>query len=217
MAKELAGMKIGFALTGSFCTLDKVFPVMQELADLGAEVHPVLSERVQNVDTKFGEAALWRDTLRKLGCRPPMLTIPQAEPIGPTSCLDVLVIAPCSGNTMAKLANGITDGVVLMAAKAHLRNGKPLVIALASNDALGINAKNLGLMLNMQNIYFVPFGQDSPISKPNSLVFDSSLVVDTVKSALKGVQIQPLLLGRPRDEAASVQNGQSKNNSQKSC
>ncbi len=190
----LAGKKIGLALTGSFCTLAQVLPQLERLLAAGATVQPILSERVQSLDTKFGAAADWREALQRLGCEPPLLTIPQAEPIGPSACLDILVIAPCSGNTLAKLANGITDGVVLMAAKAHLRNGRPLVIALASNDALGVNAKNLGLLLNMKNVYFVPFRQDSPHSKPNSLVFAAAALPATVGAALEGRQLQPLLM-----------------------
>ena len=193
--KPLAGKKIGVALTGSFCTMKKVLQVIEQLIkEEGAIVYPIISENVQNLDTKFGASAEWRQTLTELGCEPPILSIPEAEPIGPTGFLDILVIAPCSGNTMAKLCHGITDGPVLMATKAHLRNAKPVVLALATNDGLGMNAKNWGELLNVKNIYFVPFGQDNAAAKPNSIIFDHTKLIETLKQALTGKQLQPLLL-----------------------
>lgn len=193
--KPLAGKKIGIALTGSFCTMAKVLKQVRCLIEEeGAIVYPILSDHVQQLDTKFGLAEDWQKELKEMGCQPPIFTIPEAEPIGPTGFLDVLAIAPCSGNTMAKLSNGITDGAVLMAAKAHLRNNKPLVLALATNDGLGMNAKNLGILLNTKNIFFVPFGQDMAVKKPNSLVFQMDLLIDTIVQALDYRQIQPILL-----------------------
>lgn len=190
----LSGKKIGIALTGSFCTMERVMTVIEQLLLEGAEIYPILSENVRLLDTKFGTAAKWRQQLEEMGCRPPIVTIPEAEPIGPTGFLDILLIAPCSGNTMAKLCHGITDGPVLMAAKAHLRNGKPVVLALASNDGLGMNAKNLGELLNVKNIFFVPFGQDNAEKKPNSIIFDPGKVRDTLAQALDNRQLQPLLV-----------------------
>lgn len=193
--KPLAGKKIGVALTGSFCTMKKVLQVIEQLIkEEGASVYPIISENVQTLDTKFGGSAEWRQALTELGCENPILSIPEAEPIGPTGFLDILVIAPCSGNTMAKLCHGITDGPVLMATKAHLRNAKPVVLALATNDGLGMNAKNWGELLNVKNIYFVPFGQDNAAAKPNSIIFDHTKLIETLKQALAGKQLQPLLL-----------------------
>lgn len=197
--KPLAGKKIGVALTGSFCTMNRVMGIIEKLVkDEGAEVYPIVSENVRDLDTKFGTAAGWRQKLQEVGCQTPVYTIPEAEPIGPTGFLDILLIAPCSGNTMAKLCHGITDGPVLMAAKAHLRNSKPVVLALASNDGLGMNAKNLGELLNVKNIFFVPFGQDNAEKKPNSVIFAEDKVVDTLRMALDNRQIQPLLLQYPQ-------------------
>jgi len=192
----LAGKTIGVGLCGSFCTMRKVLAELARLAELpGVDIWPVLSENVQRLDSKFGKAAEWREALAGMGAavRRPILTIPEAEPIGPLSPLDVMVLAPCTGNTLARLAWGITDGPVLMAAKAHLRNEKPLLVALASNDALGLNAKNLGLLLAAKNIYFVPLGQDDPVKKPNSLIFDEKLLLPALAAALQGRQLQPLL------------------------
>lgn len=190
----LRGKSVGVGLCGSFCTMRRVLARLKELKD-GADtsITPILSENVQRLDSKFGQAAEWREALRELGAAEPLLTIPQAEPIGPNSPFDVMLLAPCTGNTLAKLAMGITDGAVLMAAKAHLRNQKPLLIALATNDALGANAKNLGLLLNCKNIYFVPMGQDDPVKKPASLIFDDALLLPALAEALSGRQFQPIL------------------------
>lgn len=185
---------VGVGLTGSFCTMRQVMEQLRRLTQIpGLRLQPVLSENVQRLDTKFGRAEEWREALREMSADPPMLDIPQAEPIGPTAMLDVMAIAPCTGNTLAKLAMGITDGPVLMAAKAHLRNERPLVIALASNDALGANAKNLGLLLNTRNVYFVPLGQDDPLKKPRSMIFDAGLLLPALAAACQGRQIQPVL------------------------
>ena len=190
----LRGKTVGVGLCGSFCTMRRVLARLAELkAESGAEIIPVLSENVQRLDSKFGRAAEWRNALAEMGAAEPILTIPDAEPIGPKSPLDIMMLAPCTGNTLAKLAMGITDGAVLMAAKAHLRNQKPLLIALATNDALGANAKNLGLLLNCKNIFFVPLGQDDPIKKPASLIFDDKLLLPALSEALNGRQLQPIL------------------------
>lgn len=197
--KELSGKTVGVGLCGSFCTMRRVLARLHELkAGCDVRIIPILSENVQRLDSKFGAAAEWRTQLAEIADEP-ILTIPDAEPIGPNSPLDVMMLAPCTGNTMAKLAMGITDGAVLMAAKAHLRNQKPLLIALATNDALSANAKNLGLLLNCKNIYFVPLGQDDPIKKPASLIFDDELLLPALAQASRERQIQPILreYGKP--------------------
>ncbi|NJD01087.1 MAG: dipicolinate synthase subunit B, partial [Ruminiclostridium sp.] len=165
----LQGVKIGFALTGSFCTFAKVMPELEKLVSEGADIIPVISETVDKYDTRFGKADEWKAKIEGVTGKKIIRTIVEAEPIGPKSMLDILIVAPCTGNTLGKLANGITDTAVTMAAKAHLRNGKPLVLAISTNDGLGTNAKNLGILLNAKNLYFVPFGQDDPVKKCNSL------------------------------------------------
>ncbi len=189
----LKDVKIGFALTGSFCTFAKVMPELEKLVSEGADIMPVISEAVDKYDTKFGKADEWKARVEGITGKKIIKTIVDAEPIGPKSLLDILIIAPCTGNTLGKLTNGITDTPVTMAAKAHLRNGKPLVLAIATNDGLGANAKNLGIMLNTKNIYFVPFGQDDPVKKCNSLTANNELIVPTIIEALKGKQLQPIL------------------------
>ncbi|MFW5988447.1 MAG: dipicolinate synthase subunit B [bacterium] len=173
---DLKDRKIGYALTGSHCTLEKSIPVLEEFVHEGADITPIIADSVMTRDTKFGPAKKWLDDVLKITNKPIVNSIVKAEPIGPGNLLDLLVIAPCTGNTMAKLANGIIDETVVMAAKAHLRNEKPVLIALATNDGLGVNAKNLGILLNMKNIFFVPFGQDNPSEKKNSLVSRFDLV-----------------------------------------
>lgn len=191
---RLEGVRVGFAVTGSHCTLGKVIPQVQRLVEEGAQVTAIVSPAVAEMDTRFGKAAEWRQMLEALTGRALITSIVQAEPIGPHGLLDVVVIAPCTGNTLAKLANGITDTAVLMAAKAQLRNQRPLVIAISTNDGLSGNARNLGHILNMRNVYLVPFGQDDPAGKPASLVARMDLITDTVALALQGKQIQPLLV-----------------------
>lgn len=191
---ELEGKKIGFALTGSFCTLDKVMPEIEKLIKEGAEVFPIISESVDKLDTKFGKAEDWKKQLIDITGKKIISSIVEAEPIGPKALFDLIVVAPCTGNTLSKLANAITDTSVTMACKAHLRNSRPVVIAISTNDGLGANAKNLGLLLNMKNIYLVPFGQDDPGKKTNSLVAKLELLQPTVLEALKGKQIQPVLV-----------------------
>lgn len=189
------GLKIGFALTGSHCTLAKAVAAMERLRELGAAVTPIVSPAVLQEDTRFGCVDFWRRRLREASGQDTLIeSIIAAEPIGPQALLDVMLIAPCTGNTLAKLAAGVTDTPVLMAAKAHLRNQRPLVLAVSSNDGLSANAKNIGLLLNSKYIYFVPFGQDDAIGKPNSLMADLNQTPQTILAALAGRQIQPLLL-----------------------
>ena len=193
MNEILAGKRVGFAMTGSFCTFSRVFEAAERLAGLGAQLYPILSENAWSLDTRFFSAEAVRERLEFLCGREIWHTLPQVEPIGPKKLLDLLIIAPCTGNTLAKLAGGIADTPVTLAAKSHLRNGRPLVIAVSSNDALAQNAKNIGQLLAMRNIYFVPFAQDDPAGKPNSLVARFEWLPETVKYALEGRQIQPLL------------------------
>lgn len=190
---SLKGKKIGVAFTGSFCTYKKVFEELKKLVEEGAEVQTIFSNASQTIDSRFGKAADFIAEAERITGIRPMMTINQAEPIGPKSLLDLLVILPCTGNTIAKLANGITDTPVLMAAKAHLRNEKPLVVSVSTNDALGMNMKNIGLLLNAKHIYFVPFGQDDPVKKPNSMVAHTELLIPTVEAALQGRQYQPII------------------------
>ncbi|AZO96737.1 dipicolinate synthase subunit B [Iocasia frigidifontis] len=191
---EINGKRIGFALTGSHCTLDKVIPVLEEFIENGAEVTPILSDAILNCDTRFGPASKWVNTVLDITEKPLINSIVKAEPIGPEELLDLLIIAPCTGNTMAKLANGIIDETVIMAAKAQLRNERPVLLAIATNDGLGLNAKNLGILLNTRNVFFVPFGQDNPVQKKNSLNARFDLVKDAAEYALEDKQIQPVLI-----------------------
>lgn len=186
--------RIGMAMTGSYCTFANAFVQMEKLVKEGASVQVILSEHVQETDSRFGEAAEFYKRAEALTGIKPMTTIVEAETIGPKALFDILVILPCTGNTMAKLAAGITDGPVTMAAKAHLRNERPLVISLATNDALGMNLKNIGTLLNTKHIYLVPFGQDSPVKKPNSMIAHTELLTDTLEQALEGRQIQPVVI-----------------------
>jgi len=191
---QFDGLRIGFALTGSHCTLHEITGVMKDLIDQGADVTPIISLAVDNMDTRFGAAEEWKKVLRETTRKEPIHTIPEAEPIGPKKMFDCLLIAPCTGNTLAKLANGITDSPVLMAAKAHLRNQRPLVLAISTNDGLGLNARNIGSLLVTKNVFFVPFGQDNPEAKANSLVAHMDKIPATILAALEGRQIQPVLV-----------------------
>ena len=186
-------MTIGFAMTGSFCTFEQVFPVMETLAKAHTVI-PIFSDAVSHTDTRFGAASDHRRRATRICARAPLDTIPAVEPIGPKKLLDVLLIAPCTGNTLAKLALGIADTPVTMAAKSHLRNGRPVVIAISTNDGLAGAAKNWGALLARRNIYFVPFRQDDPEKKPTSLVADFARIPETVEKAAEGVQIQPILI-----------------------
>ena len=185
--------RVGFAVCGSFCTHDKVLRALEEVTKLYETVIPIVSEISAFTDTRFGTSEDLLDRLEELTGREVLCDIPTVEPIGPKSLLDLLVIAPATGNTIAKLASGITDTAVTMAAKAHLRNQRPLLIAPSTNDGLTASAPNLGALLSRKYIYFVPFGQDDPVKKPTSLVADFSLVADAAQAALEGRQLQPLL------------------------
>jgi dipicolinate synthase subunit B len=191
----LEGVRVGFAITGSFCTFSKVIPQIEVLVKEGADVLPIISESVDKFDTRFGTADDLKKKLTLITSKKPISTIVEAEPIGPKGLLDILVIAPCTGNTIAKIANAITDGPVTMACKAHLRNMRPVVVAVSTNDGLSANAKNIGTLLNMKNIYMVPFGQDDPIKKCTSLVADFEQILFAVQNALQSIQMQPVLIG----------------------
>ena len=186
--------RVGFAVCGSFCTHAKVLEALEQLAKEYETVIPIVSETAGNTDTRFGTSDALLERLRELTGREPLMDIPSVEPIGPKGLLDVLVIAPATGNTLAKLAAGITDTAVTMAAKAHLRNGRPVIIAVASNDGLSAGAKNIGELLVRKNYYFVPVGQDSAILKPCCLMADFTLLPQTLDAALRGEQLQPVLL-----------------------
>lgn len=193
---NLKNKKIGFAVCGSFCTFSKVMPQLEVLSQTGAEIYPLMSEMAYSTDTRFGKAEDFIKYMEKVTGHQVICTVKGAEPIGPKGYLDALVVAPCTGNTAAKIANGVTDSCVAMAAKANLRNRRPLLIAVSTNDALGANAKNIGMLLNSQNIFFVPFGQDDCVNKPDSLVADMTKIVPALESALDGVQIQPLIYAK---------------------
>ncbi|MGN1148937.1 MAG: dipicolinate synthase subunit B [Lachnospiraceae bacterium] len=190
---SLEGKKVGIAITGSFCTFDNIWRELQNLVDAGADVYTIFSEAAQSIESRFGNPEEFLKKAEEITGRRAILNIGDAEPIGPTGFLDILAILPCTGNTAAKLANGITDTPVLMGAKAHLRNGKPLVISISTNDGLGMNMKNIGLLLNAKNIYFVPFGQDNAEKKPNSLIAHTRLLLPTLEMALAHKQLQPVL------------------------
>ena len=190
---DFSNYHIGYGITGSFCTFAQTRKAVIRLKEMGAKITPIFSYQTQTLDTRFGSAKEFVEGICEITDSEGIRTIPEAEPIGPNNYLDVMVIAPCTGNTAAKLCNGIVDTPVLMAAKAHMRNGKPLVIAISTNDALGMNFKNIGALMNMKNIYFVPFGQDNSKSKPNSMIAHLELLPETIESAMKGKQIQPVI------------------------
>ncbi len=190
----VSGKNVGVALTGSYCTFDKVFPQIEQLVKEKANVYTIFSERSQTTDTRFGEAAAFLRRAEEITGNAPITTIVEAEKLGPNNLLDIVVIAPCTGNTLAKMANAITDSTVLMAAKGLLRNGKPAVFAVSTNDALSNNLKNIGLLITMKNVYFVPFGQDNYKGKPNSMVAHFDLIIPTLEEALEGKQLQPVIL-----------------------
>lgn len=187
-------LRIGFAMTGSFCNFDVVLKSLEKLAKKDVEIFPIMSETASATDTRFGKAEDWVEKIKEITGKEIMNTIVEAERVGPELNFDIIVVAPCTGNTTAKLANAITDTAVTMGCKAQLRNQKPIVLAIATNDGLGLNGKNIGLLLSTKNVYFVPFTQDDPVGKPNSLVADFDLIEPTIEHALKGKQIQPVLL-----------------------
>lgn len=184
---------IGFAMCGSFCTLSSVIEEINNLKKLNYNIIPIMSENAYSTDTRFGRAEDINNKVEKICGHKIIHSINMAEPIGPKKLMDILVIAPCTGNTLAKLANGITDTAVTMAAKSHLRNKRPILIAVSTNDGLGAAAKNIGQLLNYKNIYFVPFGQDDCTVKENSLIADFSKIPEAVNLTLKGIQIQPII------------------------
>ncbi len=192
--KQDKQLTVGLGITGSYCTFSKIKPMAKQLVEQGIRLIPIYSDMVQKTDTRFGKALDFRSDMEQITGEKGIFTIPQAEPIGPTGYLDALIIAPCTGNTMAKLCAGITDSPVLMAAKAHLRNEKPLILSISTNDALGMNFKNIGMLMNMKHIYFVPFGQDNYEKKSNSMIAHTDLASETLKQALIGKQIQPVIL-----------------------
>lgn len=191
----MSNATVGFALCGSFCTFKKVIPQMKKLVDEGYKVIPIMSDTAYNTDTRFGKSMDFNKEIEEI-CKTEIVhTITGAEPIGPKELLDALVIAPCTGNTLGKLANGISDTSVTLATKAHLRNQRPVIIAVSTNDALGTSAKNIGLLMNSKNIYFVPMEQDDYINKPNSIVADFKYIPDTLREVLAThIQPQPILL-----------------------
>ena len=191
---KLEGKRIGFVMTGSFCTFKKTIEQVTKIVKEKAEVLPVMSYNAYNLDTKFGKARSFIDEIEKITGKRIIHTIEEAEPIGPKHMTDVMIIIPATGNTMSKLANDIIDTPATMAAKSHLRNNLPLVIAPSTNNGLGANAENIGKLLNKDNYYFVPFRQDNPITKPRSLVFDFQYVIKTLETALDREQIQPILI-----------------------
>ena len=190
----MINLKVGYAMCGSFCTLKRAVEEMKVLKEKDFDIYPIMSPITYSTDTRFGKAADFIGEVEEICGKKIISTVKEAEPIGPKGLLDVLVISPCTGNTLGKIANGITDSSVSMAAKAHLRNGRPLVLTIATNDALSASAKNIGALMNTKNVYFVPFGQDDAFKKPTSLIANFSLIYDTVISALDGKQLQPILL-----------------------
>lgn len=188
------GLTVGFAMTGSFCTFKKVIPQIEKLAKGGANILPIMSNTAATTDTRFGKAKDFIQTIEKITGNQVITTIAEAEPIGPKKLLDILIVAPCTGNSLAKLANGIADTAVTLAVKSHLRNNRPVVIGISSNDSLGANAKNVGILLCRKNIYMIPFGQDDCIEKENSIVAHFDQTEETMQMALNGKQLQPMLV-----------------------
>jgi dipicolinate synthase subunit B len=189
---EYRDIEVGLVITGSFCTFNEFEGYISELADTVKSVTPIFSESAKTFDTKFNTAAERRGLLEQITGKKAICSIIDAECIGPNKLFDIIVVAPCTGNTLAKLANGITDTTATMAVKAHLRNNRPVVIGISSNDVLGQNAKNLGILLNSKNYYFIPFYQDDPVKKEKSVIFRCELLIDTIEKALEGKQLQPL-------------------------
>jgi dipicolinate synthase subunit B len=190
----MSEIRLGLAVCGSYCTFDKIIPVAERLAE-DFDLTVIMSENAFETDTRFGKAEDAKKWLGSISGKEIISSITAAEPIGPKKLFDVLAVAPCTGNTLAKLSGGIADSSVTMACKAHLRNGRPLVIAVSTNDGLSANAANIGEMINRKNVYFVPFGQDDPMGKPYSLISDLSLLKKSINMALEGKQLQPMLLG----------------------
>ncbi|HIU46722.1 MAG TPA: dipicolinate synthase subunit B [Candidatus Fimadaptatus faecigallinarum] len=196
MMSDIAGLRIGFCLTGSFCTFARVFTQMEALAADGAQLIPIISNNVDALDTRFFSAAEVKQRLRDITGREPLRTIPEVEPIGPKALTDLMIVAPCTGNTLAKLACGLVDTPVTMAVKSHLRGGKPVLLAVSTNDALGAAARNIGALLNYKHIYFLPLEQDDYVHKPNSIVARMELMREGALAALEGRNLQPMLRER---------------------
>lgn len=196
---KIAGKRIGFAMTGSHCTYEEVLPEVKRLVQAGANVVPIVTHTVLNTGTRFGGAGEWAKELEEVTGNQLISTIPEAEPLGPKDLLDLVVIAPCTGNTMAKLANALTESPVLMAAKAMMRNHKPVVLAISTNDGLGLNMANLARLMVAKDLFFVPFGQDQPEGKPKSLVAQMDLILETCEAALAGKQLQPVIIEKFRN------------------
>ncbi|MEW9108644.1 dipicolinate synthase subunit B [Cytobacillus gottheilii] len=196
---SLKGKRIGFGLTGSHCTYDAVFPEIEKLVNAGAEVIPVVTFTVKNTTTRFGKGEDWVKRIEDLTGNKAIDSIVAAEPLGPKLPLDCMVVAPLTGNSMSKFANAMTDSPVLMAAKATLRNGSPVVLGISTNDALGLNGVNLMRLMATKNIYFIPYGQDDPVNKPNSMVARMTLISETIESAIEGKQLQPVIVERYKD------------------
>ena len=193
---KLDKIRVGYGVTGSFCTFSKMIETVNKIKQEGADIYPVMSEISYTTDTRFGTAEHFVKTLSDICKRDVIKSVKEAEPIGPKKLLDLMIVAPCTGNTLAKLANGITDTSVTMAVKAHIRNGKPVLLGISTNDALGNSARNIGALMNYKNIYFVPFEQDDYEGKPTSLVACFDKIVPAAEAALDGIQLQPLLLKR---------------------
>lgn len=190
---SLSGLKIGFGICGSFCTFEKAFKAAETLVEMGADVTPIMSFNANSISTRFGTAEANRKKLKEICGHDIIDSIESAEPVGPKKLFDILVVAPCTANTLAKLALGITDTPVTMAVKSHLRNGRPVAIAISTNDALAGCAKNIGMLQNYKNYYFVPYSQDNYNSKPNSIVADFERIPETLEAALEQRQLQPIL------------------------
>lgn len=196
MSGRLQGRRIGAAMSASHCNLARAMTQLQVLVDEGAELIPIISSSIRTTETRFGSPDDWITQIERITGRRPLMTIPEVEPFGPKVKLDCLLVMPCTGNTLAKLANAINDTPVCMAAKAQMRNHRPVVLAITTNDALGMNARNLGALLGARNLYFVPFRQDNPTGKPTSLDADvEQYLVPAILEAMEGRQVQPLLLG----------------------
>lgn len=195
---SLKGKRIGFGITGSHCTYEEVFPQIKKLVELGADVVPIVTATVKGTGTRFGEVGEWVEKIEKVTGKKVIDSIVAAEPLGPKIPLDCMVIAPITGNSLSKFANAMTDSPVLMAAKATLRNLKPVVLGISTNDALGLNGMNIMRLMPVKNVYFVPFGQDDPIKKPNSMVARMDSLTETIESALEGKQLQPVIIERFR-------------------
>ncbi|WP_100330960.1 dipicolinate synthase subunit B [Bacillus xiapuensis] len=196
----LQGKRIGFGITGSHCTYSEIFPQIEKLVHMGADVIPIVTATVKNTGTRFGKPGEWVEKIEEATARKVIDSIESAEPLGPKMPLDCMVVAPITGNSLSKLANALTDSPVLMAAKATMRTHRPVVLGISTNDALGLNGQNIMKLLATKNIYFVPFGQDNPHQKPNSMVASMDRLTDTVEAALAGKQLQPVIIEKFREE-----------------